>query len=187
MMRVKWRWLLPFGHGLVDCILLVALIAYSNRMFRREKGPLHGPRAIQPALFLQESSSIGWDPKTDPSGQFMLLLTGNVPAGLISEALRPQAGMVSRERRWDPVWFLLHEAFAFSCWYLIGAWIDAGRFSLRKIMSGYLALRFLMAFTGVYDAGWRIQVLFWLSLTLWLVGLGSSYLLRAGSRAAKRA
>jgi hypothetical protein len=53
MVRVKWRWLLPLGHGLVDCILLVALIAYSNRMFPREKGGLHESPAIRDALFLQ--------------------------------------------------------------------------------------------------------------------------------------
>jgi len=187
MVRVKWRWLLPLGPGLIDCILLVALIAYSNRIFRHQKGGLHEPRAIQAALFLQESNSIGWDPQTHHSGQFMVLMSGNLPAGLISEVLRPQAAMVSRERRWDRVWFLLQEVLAFAFWYLVGAWIDTGHVGLRGVMFGYLAVRFLMTFTGVYDVGWRVQILCWLAFTLWIAGLGSYYLVRVGLHAAKRA
>jgi len=135
----------------------------------------------------KESSSIEWDPETHPSGQFLALMSGNLPAGLISEVLRPQAAMVSRERRWDPVWFLSQEVLAFSCWYLVGAWIDTRHLGLRGVMFAYLALRFLMALTGVYDVAWRFQILCWLAFALWLVGLGSSHVIRVGLRAAKRA
>jgi hypothetical protein len=187
MVRVKCRWLLPIGHALTDCILLVALIAYPHRLFQQEKGAVYPPAPIHAALFLQEGGSVAWDPKTGLNEPFMLIMSGNFPAGLISDVLRPQAGVVSRGHRWDRVWFLLHEAVAFPSWYLIGVWIDAGRFGLGKVMIAYLVVRFLIALTGFYDVGWRIQVLFWLGFTLWLAVLGSFRLIRAGLRAAKRA
>jgi hypothetical protein len=188
MKRVKLRWLLPFGHAVIDCILLVSLIAYSNRMFRQEKGVLYHSAAIQAALFLQEGESVEWDPVTlPPPGPFMLIMSGNLPAGLVSGALRPQARIIRRECRWDRIWFLLQEVAAFASWYLIGFWVDAGRSRLGKVMIAYLAVRFLIALTGASDAGWRFQVLFWLGFTLWLMAVGVSRLIRVALHTAKRA
>jgi hypothetical protein len=187
MVRVKLRWLLPLGHTLIDCILLFSFIAYSNRQFRGERGALYPSAAIEAVLFLQEGGPVAWDPVTStPPGPFMLITSGNLPAGLVSDILRPHAWIVRRGHRWDRIWFLLQEAFAFSCWYFIGVWIDAGHSRLGKVMIAYLALRFLIALTGVYDVGWRVQVLFWLGFTLWVAGLVSSRLIRVGLRAAKR-
>jgi hypothetical protein len=188
MVRVKCRWLLPLGHVLIDCILLVALIVYSNRISRREKSAVHPPGPIQAALLLQEDLSVEWDPRTSaPPGPFMLIMSGNLPAGLISGILRPEAGIVNRRQPWDRVWFLLPEAVAFLCWYLIGLWIDAGRSRLGKVMIAYLVVRCLLALAGVYDIGWRIQILFWMGFTVWLAGFGSSRLIRVGLRSARRA
>jgi hypothetical protein len=187
MMRVKWRWVLPLGHALIDCILLIALIAYSHRVYRGETRDIPAPTPIRPALFLQESGSVDWDPRTsNPPGPVLLITTGDFPAGLLAGVLRPNAGDVGRRQPWDPIWFLLHEAFSFPCWYFIGAWIDAGRVRLGKFMIAYAAVRLVLALAGFYEVGWRIQILFWMGLAFWLAGLGLSRLIRVGLRAAKR-
>jgi hypothetical protein len=36
----------------------------------------------------------------------------------------------------------------------------------------YLVMRFLLAVSGLYYVGWRLQILFWWSLILWAAGLG---------------
>jgi hypothetical protein len=108
-------------------------------------------------------------------------MSGNLPAGFASDVLRPR-GWIVRRGQWDRLWFVLQEAIAFPSWYLIGLWIDAYRSRLGKVMIAYLAVRFLVALTGVYDAGARIQVLFWLGLILWLTGLGLSSLIKVGLR-----
>src|SRR5258706_9202120 len=117
MVRVKWRWLLPFGHVLIDGFLLVALIAYSNRLLRRENAALNHPAHIQSALFLQEG--IPWEPTNiSPSGPILLIISGNLPAGLLSELLRPPSDRIVRSgQRLASVWFLLHESVAFLGWH----------------------------------------------------------------------
>jgi len=49
-------------------------------------------------------------------------------------------------------------------------------------MIGYLAVRSLIALTGSYEVGSRIQVLFWLGFALWLIGLGLFTVVRAALR-----
>jgi hypothetical protein len=186
MVRVKWRWLLPLGHLLVDCVLLVALIAHSNHLLRRDKGALHRPTHIQSALFLQEG--IPFEPTNIRlSGPSLLITSGNLPAGIVSEFLRPPHDRIVRSgQRLDGVWFLLHESCAFVCWHFIGVWVDVGRMRLRWVMIGYLAMRLLLALTGAYEVGMRIQVLFWFCFMFYLIFVGTSLLVRFGLRAAKR-
>jgi hypothetical protein len=172
MTRVRCRYLLPFGHTLIDCILLVAFVMHLSRPFGRE-GAIHPPSRARPVLLLQESDSFEWDPRTaSPPGPFMLITSGNLPAGLISDVVRPEAGFVRRGQPWHHMWFLLQEAVASSCWFLIGLWIDMARPRLGKVMMAYLTLRLLLAFTGAYEIGWRIQISFWMGFMAWLVGLG---------------
>jgi hypothetical protein len=66
-------------------------------------------------------------------------MSGNLPAGIISDALRPRAGIIARGQHWDVVWFLAHETAAFLFWYLIGMLADSGRSRLGRVMIGYLA------------------------------------------------
>jgi hypothetical protein len=164
-------------------MLLTALIAYTGRVFGHEKANTRRTVGIQTVL-LQEGGSVEWEPKYDVSspGPFMAIVSGNLPAGLISGLARPHAGLLRRRQSWDPTWFLLHEALALSSWYLIGIWVDRGRRRLGMIMIGFLAARFLIALTGSYDIGWRIQVFFWLGFVLWLVALSLSFVVRSGLR-----
>jgi len=183
MARVKFRWLLPIAHACIDCVLLIALIAYTGRAFRHEKSNMRRTAGIQTVL-LQEGGSVEWEPKYDVSfpGSFMAIVSGNLPAGLISGLVRPHAGLFTHRQSWDPTWFLIHEALAVSSWYLIGIWVDRGRRRLGMIMIGFLAARFLIALTGSYDIGWRTQVFFWLGFVLWLVAFSSPFIIRSGLR-----
>jgi hypothetical protein len=188
MDRVKWRWLLPLGHLAVDLILLVALIAYSNRVFRGRTGVPSSSVTTNSVLLLQEGGSIEWDPRTSiPPGPFSLIITGNLPAGIIAGSLRPDAGYIGRRQRWDPVWFLLHEALAFLCWAVIGGWVDAGHSRLRTLMIGFLAVRLLAAVLRAPELGWHVQALFWMVGILWLAGVAVTRLVRECVRAARGA
>lgn len=177
MPRVKWRWILPIGHLVVDCVLLVALIAYSNRMFPRQTDIASPSGSFQDAVFLQDRG-YEWEPRFDViSGPFMAIASGNLPAGLVAAALRPEAQIPRRKHKWDHIWFLVHEALAFLGWFTVGALVDAGHPRLGKVMLGYLAVRFMLALTGRYEIEWKTQTIFWMCFTMWLIGLGVSHLI----------
>lgn len=186
MVRVKWRWILPLGHLTVDLVLVLALIAYSNRVFLRHRTALPSP-LLRPALLFQESGSVEWDPRTSgPPGPFNLIMTGNLPVGLLTGTLRPEAGYIGRRQPWDPVWFLLYEALSFPCWFAIGTWIDAGRSRLGSVMIGFIAVRLLVTILGVYEPGWRVQATFWMGFVSWLGGFGILHFVRVSVRVVKR-
>jgi len=116
-----------------------------------------------------ENDSIGWSPAWDewsPDPRFVLLLTGTLPAGIVSGSIRPEAGWQTRHRLWDPVWLLIHEAVAIPFWFWIGAWLDTGRSRLTRTMQAYLAGRIGLAVLAIAVAGswWTVQFVFWLGL-----------------------
>lgn len=176
-MRVRLQLILPVAHVLIDCILLASLIHQVNQMYRpRASAP---PHSVVPVL-LQDDPSLEWVPMYDSFPEpFMVLSSGNLPAGLLSDVIRPKAGLVTPGRRWDPVWFLLNETFSVGCWFLIGRWADDGHVRLGRILMVYAAVRLVIAVTGSYSVGWRIQALFWLCLGLWSVGVLLSRAARA--------
>lgn len=179
MANVQFRWGLPFGHILVDSILLLALTAFPNGIFHSEKNA-HSQRISIPA------EGVEFDPRTlPPPGPYMLLATGNPLAGVISSALRPDSGIVTSKHPWDPFWFILLQTISFPCWLLIGRSIDLGASGLGKAMIAYLFVRIFLAIAGVYDIGWRIQMLFWWLVVLWLISLGLYRLTLLGMRFAR--
>src|SRR5215472_8920192 len=110
MTRVTFRWLLPFGHLLIDCILLLALISYSKLEFQPKKSAAYAPASIPAALLLQGSGAVEWDVRIEDYREpAALIMSGNLVPGLISSSLRPHGGFVDRNHAWDPVWFLLQE------------------------------------------------------------------------------
>jgi hypothetical protein len=134
-------------------------------------------------MLLQESGAIEWDPRTsEPPGPFSLIMTGNLAAGLISDAVRPNAGFIGRRQSWDPVWFFLYEVISFPCWYLVGATVDRGHSRLGKLMLVYLVTRFALAGARMYDVGWRLQVFCWMVLAFSLVSIGIARLVGNGAR-----
>lgn len=185
---MKLRWLLPFGHALVDILLLSILTMHLTA--RLQSLQTHQPRrpVVRFAMFLQEDAAITFDPKTlPPPAEFLLVVTGNPVAGFVSTTARPEAGVLSPRRSWDPIWFLIHEAVSIPCWYLLGAWVDGRRPRLGVVMISYLFIRFTIAVAGQYEVGWRIQVLFWLGITMYLLVFGSIRLGQTAWRATKRA
>jgi len=190
LMMLRWRnrSLLPAGHAAIDLLLLAAWIWHavvvldSPRAFSRPRGNALAAYA--------RNESIGWEPTTrggpsDP--RFDLILTGTLPAGIVSGSLRPEAGWQTRHRLWDPIWFLIHEAAAIPFWFLMGGWIDDGRSGLGRLMRGYLVGRIALALLAVAIAGncWAaLQVLFWLVLGVYGALRASRWLLRTvGTRA----
>ena len=168
---------LPVAHVFIDCILLASLIDQANQMYRpRTSAPLPSHRVVP--VLLQDDPSLEWVPMYDSvSEPFMVLSSGNLPAG--SDLIRPKASLATPSRRWDPVWFFLNETLSIGCWFLIGRWADDGHVRLGRILMVYAAARLVIAVSGSYSVGWHIQVLFWLSLGLWSVGVVLSRAARA--------
>src|SRR6266700_7834356 len=117
----RYRWLLPAGHTVIDLFIAGIWIWQGHK----ERAYAPPPPAVSHAADLQESAAVGWDPRSCwdcESPEFMLLVTGALPAGVISSLIRP-----GDERFWDPRWFLILEALAIPSWFLIGARLDTGR------------------------------------------------------------
>lgn len=163
MPRVHFRWILPCGHGVVDCILLLAWIGYLSGTTKQAL--VSGP-SISVKL-AQEQGAVEFDIRyLPPPGPVLLLTTGNLPAGLISTAIRPDAGFERRGQAWDRTWLLLHEALSALSWFLLGLWIDLGGKRLRVPMLLYLVARSAFAVIGVYEVGWRMQIVCWMAFAL---------------------
>ena len=173
MPRISYRWLLPFGHAVVDLLLLAAWIGYGTMLIRQVniRSGGHAP-LFQPALF-QDGDTVRWDPPTlPPPPRFALLMTGTLPAAAVSMSVRPEAWYITRGKLWDPVWLLIHEAVAIPFWFLIGLTIDSGGSRLRKPMLWYLVGRSGLGLlvVGPWTApnfGVLLQFLFWVCFSIY--------------------
>lgn len=80
--------------------------------------------------------------------------------------MRPSAGVITHKKLWDPIWFLIHEVAAGLIWFAIGVGLEWRFFRIQRLMIAYLAARLIFAFLlrahGIANAGWRIEVLYWL-------------------------
>jgi hypothetical protein len=149
------------------------------------------PNSVRPVLLLQESGTVGWDPRTlPPPPESIFLVSGTLPAGLVSTSIRTEAHIQTRGRLWDPIWFLIHEATAFLFWFALGIWLDWGHPRLGEVMLTYLAIRFALGLSnlalGIAEVGWRIQFLFWLGFTLLAIVLALHWLVRLSLHVLKR-
>ncbi len=182
-LHCRYRSLLPAGHTAIDLLLLAAWIWHavvvlnSANSWPQTRGNVLAAYA--------RSESIGWAPnpsREQPDPRFDLIRTGTLPAGLVSCALRPEAGWQTRHRLWDPIWLLIHEGVAIPFWFLIGAWIDGGRPSLARLMRAFLLGRLALALLAIaFSANcWApLQVLFWLGLAVYGALRAPRWLLRA--------
>jgi hypothetical protein len=188
MLRWRNRSLLPGGHAAIDVLLLAAWIWHAVVVLDSPRA-WSRPRGNALAAYAR-NESIGWEPTSrgGPSEpRFDLILTGALPAGIVSGSLRPEAGWQTRHRLWDPIWFLIHEAVAIPFWFLIGTWIDGGRSGLGRLMRGFLVGRMALALLAIAISAncWvALQILFWLSLAVHGALRASRWLLRTvGTRA----
>lgn len=108
-----------------------------------------------------------------PPGELLLISSGTLPATLVSETLRPQVGVITPAKLWDPVWFFIHETVSFLLWFAIGASLDIGLLRIRKTLMVYFAgqIGFAVFSTahGVAALGWHMQVLSWLAFGVYIL------------------
>jgi hypothetical protein len=67
---------------------------------------------------------------------------------------------------WDPVWFSIHEGMALILWFLVGWKLDSSAARIRRLLGGYLGLRFTLALLcwpmrEALSIGGALEVLFW--------------------------
>jgi hypothetical protein len=175
-----YRWLLPFGHLLIDTILLLSWIASLPT-------PRHGtyfPRNPTVSPVLLQEGVVEFDPHDiPPHPVFMFLGSGNLPALAVSANVRPDLRLSNR--KWDPVWFVIHEFVSLPIWLFIGEWCNSGKPRARRVMMIFLISRFALAgiiftrivshLTGVMnlaEIGIRGQALFWLAMILYFFTIG---------------
>jgi hypothetical protein len=139
------------------------------------------PYLLEPGV---QWSLVGW--WTGTSLDYRSLALGTLPAGLISFAVRPEAEVPYCRRLLDPVWFSIHESITLLFWFLVGWKLDSSAAWLRKLLGGYLILRFalvplcwLPAWSAV---GSRVEMLFWLVFFICALVQGAWWLLRRFSR-----
>src|SRR5437868_2213487 len=116
-MEIRWRILLPVGHLVVDCVVLALWLWHGNTLYQPTADSLR--HRIQPILFLHEGVSFTVELQWSPPDDLIFLASGDLPAMLISDALRPKAYIVTRSKLWDRSWFLIHEALSFSLWFTV--------------------------------------------------------------------
>lgn len=164
-LHCRYRSLLPAAHTAIDLLLVAAWIWHAVVVLNPESRSSRPAGSTVSAAYAR-NESIGWEPITVGSLEphFALLLTGNLPAGILSGSIRPEAGWQTRHRLWDPVWLLVHEAAAIPFWFLMGAWLDSGRSNLARVMRAYLVGRIVLALLAIAWAGnwWTVQFVFWL-------------------------
>lgn len=168
--NVRYRWVLPIGHTAIDLMLLAFWFWYGQTMLRNQKHASHS------SVFLQEQA-VNFDIAVDAiPPKFVLLATGNWPAGAVAMSLRPRAYKSRSGHLWDPIWLLIHEAIAIPFWFLIGMWVDKGRPQLGKLMLIYLLARCVFgaldAAYGLPQVGILVQMFFWFWLTWSLISHG---------------
>jgi hypothetical protein len=178
MTRQGFRWLLPAGHLLIDCLVL-ALWVWHAETVDRERPSFHAMAVARPV-------SITNSPYPRPPQKFGFLVVGTLPVGIVSIAIRPQAVSRSPRQGWDPIWFLVHQGLSFPWWLLIGAFIDSGRWPLGKLMASYLSARLffgmLILVPGMARLGVLVELLFWFGLGVWAAVAGFLSAVRAALR-----
>jgi hypothetical protein len=181
MARLRYRWLLPLGHALVDVIVISHLI-WQGYQWQRQL--CRQPPVVRTETPPSEGAE-RWDPRTLWDGRprdLDFLLVGTIPAGLISYAARPEAGLQNCSRWWDPVWFSIYESIALLFWFLLGGWLDRPGAPLRKLLGVYLGLRLAFALfcwlVGMPSLGPGVETLFWIVLCYRALDRGCSCLHR---------
>jgi hypothetical protein len=174
-MKIQWRFLLPLGHLAIDCLLLLTWVLQSDARFRphAERHPVRFERVL-----FQEGEGIEFNPRYDvvAAPTFAALALGCAPAILISQWLRPEAHIQTRAKRWDPIWFGIHEAVAFAIWFSLGYLCDTGKVRAIKALAGFMLAR--IAFTLFPEVGSRLEAFFWLGFLVWAMVMSGGWIVR---------
>jgi hypothetical protein len=185
-MNIPWRVLLPFGHLAVDCVVLALWLWHADTLYRPRSDSVR-PR-VEQALFFQGEGSVAFEPKFfSPQPEFLFLTSGNLPALLVSLAVRPEALGLTPAKPWDPVWFSIHEAVSSLFWFAVGVLLDRRLRRIGKLMVAYLMVRFgfaaFLLVHGVADIGWRVEVLAWWAFVVYGIVVALRWILSRRWRA----
>ena len=104
---------------------------------------------------------------------------------LVSSVLRPEAGLGTPAKLWDPIWFLIHEGASGLVWFGIGAWIDIRAPRLRNMMLSFLSGRAgycgCLLFDHASDFAGRLELLCWLVFSVYAIVAGTRWVLARAS------
>jgi hypothetical protein len=183
--RPGYRWLLPAGHLVIDCLVL-ALWVWHAEMVDRERPTFHAAAVVRPVLLQEGGGPVFHDVYRHPPQEFGFMVLGTLPVGIVSIAIRPQAVSQSARQGWDPIWFLVHQGLSFPWWLLIGVLVDTGRWPLKKLMTSYLIARVsfatLILVPGIARLGTLAELLFWFGLGSWAAVAAIRAVLRINPR-----
>jgi hypothetical protein len=137
---------------------------------------------VEQALFFQGEAPIAFTPEFIlPPAETLFLASGNLPALLVSLTVRPEALRVTPAKRWDPIWFAIHEAVSFLLWFVVGILLDRGLLRISKLMAAYIVVRFgfaaFLLVHGVAEIGWRVEVLAWWAFVVYGIVLALRWIL----------
>jgi hypothetical protein len=191
MTRIPFRWFFPAFHFAMDLILVTVLLFQIQAELRREKRPstagLKAVRVMRVAL-PQESGVVEFDPRYIDAPlmpAFALLATSTLPATLMSYWAIPRASFDriawrSTERWWLTIYGLTAALF----WLLMGRLADRGQQAVYRWCFAFVIIRILglsVVTSPIWRLGSILQIMFWLSLTIFLVAKSLWMLaLRAG-------
>jgi hypothetical protein len=172
MYGVRFRYLLPYGHLLIDVICLVVGVWHLNAIRGRVKSDLNPQPIVHPAL-LQEAGAPGWDFRhvyIPPVEEYVFLGLGNLPACIVAVSIRPHGMLMPMTRGplWDTSWLLIQESLAFPLWFAAGILADSRGGLFAGWCRWFIAARFLFAVfllaPGIARLGLFAEILFWFAL-----------------------
>jgi hypothetical protein len=174
MTRIRYRWLLPIGHLLIDTLVLVLCLWHSQTVLHRSRSYSLGKSGLTKAVMLQEAGAPGWDFRNAPvPEEYAFLRVGNLPALIVSSIARPKAFNQIRSTLWDPWWFLIHELVSFAVWFGLGRAADFTGQRPRTMLWQFLALRGALApfvtLPIIARLGVLLEGIFWLGVVIYLV------------------
>jgi hypothetical protein len=173
-MNLPLRIALPTGHLLVvDGVILVLWLWHASTLYLPRVDLFRPPIEV---VFVQEGGSVIFEPRfISLPDELLFLGSGNLPAMLVSDTVRPEVHIIKLSKRWGPVWFSIHEVVSLLFWFAIGVLFDVRVLRIGKLLVTYLAVRVgFTAFLFLHGAaaiGWRFEVLSWMAFGAYVVVL----------------
>jgi hypothetical protein len=175
-MRIPFRWALPIFHLAVDLVLttllVVQLLAWINH-------PSESGFNRRPYVAASYNPQVRYvlDPRSPGSiGASILLITGTLPAGIISSMTL----FATRGQLDIPygclIWFGLFESLAIPMWFFAGRTPAAYSWCIASI--GVRVLASLTVVSRLWGWGAGLQFLFWVSAMLYTFAVGARWIIK---------
>jgi hypothetical protein len=169
MRRIPLRWASPTFHLALDAILVAILVDGLLHMASATAPFRTGP--FLPASYDQNFTV--FDPRSPGLVKpFSLLITGTLPAGIISLFALSFTGHdvnIPYDSR-AFLWLAFYEFLAVPLWVFIGRKPSAFWWCIASIFVRTVAC--LIGFSGFWRAGPGLQAIFWLIATIYVIATG---------------